>query len=135
MRGTIQKYVASLALLALAACTGAGTFGLSSDDNDPKGLASAFAAEHKPEAGKPMNGTGKAMAFLVTAQPKKLIAYDLAAGKPAWTVDAEVSSRVVVGKTFVAAREGKDKIVARSLDDGKQLWAHGLSSMNTPFEP
>jgi outer membrane protein assembly factor BamB len=123
-----KMMVALAAALALgAACTGGGSFGLSSADNDPAALARAFQLQKAPEPGKPMNGTGRPLAFLVsTGQGKKLVAWDLAAGKQIWAVDANVTSRVVVGAGFVAAREGEAAIVARSLDDGRELWKKGI---------
>ncbi len=119
-----------LALLPLvAACGATGAFGMSGEDNNPQAIANAIKAQRQIEPGKPMNQTGKAMAFLVTigsAQSKKLIAWDLAAKKAKWEVQADVTSRVVVGAGFVAGREGKDTIVARSIDDGKVLWRAGI---------
>jgi outer membrane protein assembly factor BamB len=123
-----MKKLLLTAVVALAACKGGGTFGLSSDDNNPAALAKAFQAEQKPAAGKPMNASGKALAFLVSPNPKKLTAYDLDAGKVLWSVDAAVTSRVMVGSNMVAAREGDDSIVARDLATGKPSWTHKLDA-------
>src|SRR4051812_16941713 len=97
--------VLALATLTLVACAGQGGFTLSSDDNNPASLHQAFATEAKPAPDKPVNGSGKAMAFLVTAAPKKLVAWSLAADKQVWSVAADITSRVVVGSNLVAARE------------------------------
>lgn len=115
---------------AAAACGGTSAFTLTSDDNNPQAIAAA-AQSVAPAKGTPVNASGKPLAFLVTAGAegqRKLVAYDLAANKQLWEVSADVTSRVVVGSRFVAAREGKTAIVARAIDDGRQLWSHGLGA-------
>ncbi len=121
MRARVALSLVSVAF-ALAGCAASGAFSMSSDDNNLAALKQAFTTEAKPTPDKPTNATGKPLVFLVTATPKKLVAYDLAAEKQLWAVDADVTSRVVVGSKLVAAREGKDAIVARSVDSGKELW-------------
>ena len=121
-----------LLLAALAGCGGTGAFGLTADDNNPASLAQAFARERKPTPGKAQNATGKPMAFLVVAgQPRKLMAWDLAAGKAAWTVDADVTSRVVVSSGLIAHKEGRDAVVARDPADGRKLWSVSLGAKTT----
>jgi outer membrane protein assembly factor BamB len=122
----VQTKLALVLALCAVGCAGSEAFTLTSDDNNPQALQRAFATEAKPSNDKPVNATGKPLAFLVSAAPKKLIAYDLAAEKQLWAVDADISSRVVVGSTLVAAREGKDKIVARKVTDGKPLWSANI---------
>ena len=128
MRGLIL-----CSLLAIAAgCGGAGAFALSADDNNPVALARAFALEKRPLPGAPMNATGKPTAYFVAlGSPKRLIAWDLAAGKTAWSVEANVTSRIAVGRDLVAHREGNDTIVARDVHDGRLLWSAGLGNKTT----
>ena len=120
--------VAALAAMsALAACGGSGAFALTSDDNNPAALAAAFQEMQPPAAGKPVNQTGKPLAFLVTradkkkGEPQKLVAYDLADKKTLWSQSADVASKVAVGAAFVALRED-DSLVGRDISTGKVLW-------------
>jgi outer membrane protein assembly factor BamB len=124
---------AALAALAALAggCAASGAFSMSSDDNNAAALKQAFATEARPTPDQPANASGKPMAFLVTATPRKLVAWSFASEKAAWSVDADITSRVVVGSKLVAAREGKDKIVARSTDDGHVLWSATLPPKST----
>jgi outer membrane protein assembly factor BamB len=124
---------AALALCAAATfgCAASGGMSMSSDDNSAANLAQAFATEAKPAPDKPSNATGKALAFLVSPTPKKLVAWSFAADKQVWAVDADITSRVVVGSKLVAAREGKDKIVARAIEDGHVLWSAALPAKTT----
>ncbi len=132
------RYLPRLAGAALTAavlagaCGGTAAFSLTSDDNDPAKITKAFAVEKKPTAGKPVNSTGKPLAFMVTVAggKKQLIAWDLAAGKQLWAVPADVASRVVVGSSIIAAREGND-MVARDVATGRKLWAHPLAAKTT----
>ncbi len=115
------------ALGALAACGGSGAFALTSDDNNPAALAAAFQQMSPPTAGKPINQTGKPLAFLVTRADKKagvaqkLVAFDLEAKKPLWSQAADVASKVAVGAAFITLREG-DNLVGRDVSTGKLLW-------------
>jgi outer membrane protein assembly factor BamB len=129
-----MRAITNAALLALlaAGCGPAGTFAMSGDDNNPAALQRAFSLEKKPAAGKPMNGAGTPMAFLVlSGKPRKLMAWDLTTGKGAWTVEADVGSRVAVGGNLVAHLEGKSAVVARALSDGHKLWSHELEEKQT----
>ncbi len=121
--------VAALAAMsALAACGGSGAFALTSDDNNPAALAAAFQEMQPPSAGKPINQTGKPMAFLVTradkkkGEPQKLVAYDLADKKTLWSQPADVASKVSVGAAFLILRED-DSLVGRDVTTGKKLWS------------
>jgi outer membrane protein assembly factor BamB len=124
----MNKLVPTAAIVtALAACGGAQTFGLTSDDNNQAALGRALAMREVPAQPAPRNATGKPMLFAVmSGKQRKLVAYDLTAGKPVWTVDADVQSRVEVGDDFVVSREG-NAIVARNLADGAPRWKHGIS--------
>lgn len=115
----MRRLLALSLLVAAAACGATTQFTLDADDNNPQQLASALAAEKKAAAQR------KPTVYFVTvgsAETKKLVAWDLAASKARWEVQADVTSRVVVGADFVAAREGKDTLVARDGDDGKVRW-------------
>lgn len=118
---------AAVAVVVVAACGGAQTFGLTSDDNNQAALGRALAVRELPDKASPENATGKPMLFAVmSGKQRKLVAYDLGGGKPTWTVDADVQSRVEVGDDFVVSREGS-AIVARNLADGAVRWKHGIT--------
>lgn len=123
-----QPRAVALALAALlAACGGTGTFGLTAGDNDPAKLAQAFSRVEAPPAG-PINRTGQPMAFLVARAEggEELIGFDLAAKNEAWRVAGDVSSKVVVGRDFVAYVEGDATLVARDVASGAELWRRPL---------
>ncbi len=110
-----------------AGCGGAQTFGLTSDDNNRAALEEALSTRKLPAQAGPRNTTGKPMVFAVlSGKPRKLVAFDLAAGETAWSVDADVQSRVEVGGDFVIAREGT-QLVARNIRDGAARWKFGLA--------
>jgi outer membrane protein assembly factor BamB len=105
---------------------------MSGEDNSPAALQRAFAREQRPQAGKPWNSEGRPLALLVlSGKPKKLMAWDLSAGKATWTVEADVTSRVAVGSRLVAHLEGKSAVVARSLASGEKLWTHDIGPGKT----
>ena len=112
-----------LVLLALvAACGPKSVFGLSSSkDNDAGALDKALAARLLPAQRQPVGAGGPRAYVVISGAPRKLVAYDLTAGKAAWTVTADVQSRVEVGGDFVVEREGKE-LVARSASDGALRW-------------
>jgi outer membrane protein assembly factor BamB len=70
----------------------------------------------------PSNSTGRPVAFIVTRAPTELIAYDLEAKKVNWRVKADLTSRVVVGGGMLFHRQGKNQLVARSVESGQELW-------------
>jgi hypothetical protein len=114
--------VALAAALALAGCGGKAVFGLSSDDNNSEALTKALAGRQLPATLTPHNAGGSPMVFAVTGgKARHLVAYDLGKSKAAWSVEADIQSRVAVGADFVVAREGKD-LVARGLADGGARW-------------
>ncbi len=120
------------AVLLAAGCGGSGAFGLTSEDNNPAKLQQAFALFQAPQAGQPINATGKPLAFLATSaskrhkKPKQLIAFDLQDKKELWRVPVDVASKVAVGGTFVAFREGERNLVALDVATGKQLWKKNI---------
>ena len=61
------------------------------------------------------------MFAVLSGTPRKLLAYDLSQGSHAWTVDADVQSRVVVGRDFVAAIEGSDLVVRSQLSGERRV--------------
>jgi hypothetical protein len=111
----------ALAALAVAACGGSQVFGIASTtDNDAAALSRALGARQLPAQPRPVGGAPRA--YVVTGgKPRHLIAYDLAQGKVAWNVAADVQSRVAVGADFVVEREGTD-LVARAATDGSVRW-------------
>lgn len=128
--GWMRAVAAAAGLALVGACGGSGAFSLTQDDNNPQRLAAAFARVKAPAAGQPMNGLGKPLAFLVTrpgkGAEKSLVAYDLEGKTALWTVASDVSSKVLVGSSFVAYREGDKSFVGRDLRTGKQLWKTGV---------
>ncbi len=122
-----SKHLAIALVVALAgACGGTSSFGLSSGDNDPAKLNAAFATVEAPPPG-PINSMGKPMVFLAArGKPKQLVAFDLEGKKELWRVDADVSSKVVVGRDFVAHRQGENTLVGRDITTGAQLWSTSL---------
>ncbi|HVV84394.1 MAG TPA: PQQ-binding-like beta-propeller repeat protein [Kofleriaceae bacterium] len=102
----------------LAACGPKSVFNLSAKDNDPPALARALALRTLPSQPGPLNSRHTPLVFAVaTGSPRQLIAFDLAAGKPLWSIDADIESRVVVAGDLVVAREGKG-VTVRNLSDG-----------------
>lgn len=109
--------------LGLAACGGTSGFGLSSGDNDSVKLAAAFATVQAPSPG-PINALGKPLVFLsARGTPKQLVAFDLEGKSELWRIDAEPTSKVIVGRDFVAYKQGENRFVARDITTGAQLWS------------
>jgi len=108
-----------LALVALLAACGTASSGLSlsAADNDPAKLAQALARVRSARS-----AATRALAVVVVREDKtELRAIDLAANRRLWSVAADVRSRVAIGTTLVASREGDD-LVARALTDGHAVW-------------
>src|SRR5690606_24665635 len=102
-----------LALALVGACGPKSMFRLTSEDNDRAALSAALARRQLPEQPAPVNAARQPRAFIVqNGKPKTIVAYDLAAGKVMWTVDADVRSRIWVGGDFIVALEGS-QLVAR----------------------
>ncbi len=111
--------VAVAVALAAAACgPKSGAFSLTSDDNNADALAKALALRTLPASPGPLNSRKAPLVFAVaTGTPRQLIAFDLAAGQPLWSIDADIQSRVVVAGDLVVAREGTG-VTVRNLADG-----------------
>jgi hypothetical protein len=109
-----------LLVLAAAACTPAA-FSPHYRDNNLEDLQSAM-AEVK-SGGRVVNATGKPMVFLVTKAPTQIIAIDLGTQSPLWTVQAEVSSKIIVGRDLIYFRSGTKTIEARRVRDGQRAWS------------
>jgi hypothetical protein len=108
--------------VAVAACGGSAVFRLTSDDNDRAALAAALARRQLADKPTPTNASHQPRAFvLATGSPKTIVAYDLAAGKQLWKVDADVRSRIWIGGDFVVAVEAK-QLVARDQQKGAVRW-------------
>jgi outer membrane protein assembly factor BamB len=107
---------ASIMLVAatavLAGGCGEAAFSAHARDNDPGDLARALQATSAGEA-----RAAQATAYLVTAD-KKLVAFDLGAGKIAWETSADVRSRIVVGRGTIAHKEGERDVVTRDAATG-----------------
>jgi hypothetical protein len=124
--------VASRLLVAAALYGGCAetAFSTHARDNNVDDIKRAVALSHAPSPG-PQNGTGHAMAFLVTsggAAERRLVGYDLTANKIAWQADADVRSRVVVGRGVVAHRQGEHEIVGRDPRSGHVIMTVRLAA-------
>jgi outer membrane protein assembly factor BamB len=122
--------VALLAAAVLAAGCHHGAFGLTtSTDNDATALASALSRRHVADAPAPRSAShlARIYAAVTGAGPngKGIVAFDLADGKPAWRVDADVQSRIEIGGDFIVELEGK-KLTARDQAKGAVRWAMDL---------
>ncbi len=102
-------------LLLVAGCNEA-PFSPHARDNVVEDIQRALAQAGAPAAGP---RGGKAMAYLVTTAPKHLAGFDLAAGQVVWEVPADVTSRVAVGRGFVAHKQGAGEIAVRSSGSGQ----------------
>ena len=111
---------------ALLAGCGPAAFSAHSRDNSTDDVHKALSISKAPARG-PRNGTGKPMAFAVTAGPDKMVAgIDLASRGVAWKFAADVRSRIVVGKGLVAYRLGERELVGRDPSSGKELFKASL---------
>jgi outer membrane protein assembly factor BamB len=119
-RGTVVSLLLSFA--AVAAGCGATAFSPHFRDNNLPDLKLGLTGVPDRVEPAPRNATGKPVAFVVTESPTQILAYDLEGRKALWTVKAAISSRVVVGKTRIFHRSGKDTLVARSIENGQELW-------------
>ena len=98
-------------------------FGLTThDDNRESDLTAALSKRVVPDQPTPTNSSHQPRAFIVeTGKPRTIVAFDLAAGKTLWKVDADVQSRIAVGGDFVVELEGK-QLVARDQARGAIRW-------------
>lgn len=114
-----MRAISFVMLAMLASCGPKTVFGLTSDDNNADALGAALAQRELPAKPAIANALGRPLMLAVAAgTPKKLIAWDIDAGKALWTVEADVQSRVDVAGELVVAREA-GKIVVRNVRDGK----------------
>ncbi len=110
-----MRRLAPLSLLALAVGCAEPTFSVHAHDNFLEDIQRTM--QRTPSSAlAPHNG--HPTAYLVTAAPKHLVAYDLADGRVLWDVEADVTSRLAVGRGFVAHRQGKGDIAVRGAGDG-----------------
>ena len=109
--------VAAPLALVVAGCV-EPPFSAHARDNSVDDIARALAAS--PSAEKGARGGGNPTAYLVTQGEKHLVAYDLADARITWDVAADVTSRVAVGRGFVAHRQGKQSIAVRAGSNGQQ---------------
>jgi outer membrane protein assembly factor BamB len=119
--------VSVVAVTCIVSLLGCGTAAFSPHfrDNTLEDLKMAMAGV-KGANPAPGNSTGKPLAFIVTKAPMEIIAYDLEAKKVNWRVKAELTSRVVVGGGMLFHRQGKNQLVARSVESGEELWSTEL---------
>ncbi len=123
MRASTKHWLLSGALLA--GC-GPAAFSAHSRDNNTDDVRKALAMSKAPARG-PRNGTGRPMAFVVTAGPEKLVAgIDLSSRAVVWKFPADVRSRIVVGKDLVAYRLGERELVGRDPASGKERFRINL---------
>ncbi|MEO6952219.1 MAG: PQQ-binding-like beta-propeller repeat protein [Polyangia bacterium] len=111
---------------ALLAGCGPAAFSAHSRDNNVGDVQKALSISKAPARG-PRNGTGKPMAFAVTAGPDKMVVgIDLASRGVVWKFPADVRSRIVVGKGLVAYRLGDHELVGRDPASGRELFKVSL---------
>ncbi len=117
--GRVRAGAVIAVLLAVSVCgPKRGAFNLTSDDNNADALGRALAVRTLPPSPGPLNSRQLPLVFAVaTGTPRQLIAFDLAAGQPLWSIDADIQSRVVVAGDLVVAREGTG-VTVRNLADG-----------------
>lgn len=111
-------------LVALAGC-GASAFSPHFRDNNALDMKEAI-QDLKPHSLAPVNSGGKHLAFIVTTEPTKLVAYDLQGNKPLWTAKGTISSRIVVGSQRIFHLADRKTLVARDIGTGEQLWSEEL---------
>lgn len=113
-------------LTCASSCGGAGGFALSSEDNDPIRLKQVLAKMDNNASSGPINRFGVPMVYLVAkGKPKKVIAYDLTTKKERWRVDADVASKIVVGRDFISFKEG-NTLIGLDIGNGSRLWKHSM---------
>ena len=112
MRGRGQGRAWGLALLLLLSGCGEAAFSAHARDNDVGDLQRAMSVSAAPAA-----VAAHPMAFLVS--DRKLVGFDLAAGKIAWQQNADVRSRVIVGVGAIAHRQGEHDLVVRTSATGE----------------
>jgi hypothetical protein len=124
--GRTPKLLLALGLaVSLGAC-GTTAFSPHFRDNNPLDLKAAMTGMKAAPKAAPTNTSGTPLAFIVTTKPTKILAYDLSTNKVRWTVTADVTSRIVVGKTSLFHRQGKETLVARSIDSGQEIWTASI---------
>ena len=77
----------------------------------------------KPSTDEPLNASHAPLVYLTLsgAQAPRLMALDLAAKRARWAVPANVTGRVVPGRTMLVHAE-PGHVVARNVDDGRERW-------------
>src|SRR2546425_12623135 len=98
----MTRLIALASLVGIAALAGGCAeppFSAHVRDNSVEDIARAVAAASSAE-----RGARRPTAYLVTAGERHLVGYDLEGARVKWDVPAEVSSRVAVGRGFVAHR-------------------------------
>lgn len=92
-------------------------------DSDARGLAAALAQRTLPRRPRPVNLARAPRLFATLGGARRaLVAFDLAAARPLWRVEADVASRIAVGGDFLVALEGKE-VVGRDQATGARRWA------------
>jgi len=119
----VRRAIYAIAAIALSAGCHHAVFGLtSSADNDATALAAALSHRPPTDQPSPTNLAHQPRAYAVIGAPtRSIVAFELAAGKPAWKVDADVQSRIAIGGDFIVELEGKD-LVARDQARGGVRW-------------
>lgn len=123
-----RRWVALGAAVVLAGCGGASGLGLTSEDNNPKLLGKAMSMMTAANEARPVNVTGKPLGFFITRGKRKktIIAYDLAGKKELWRHEAQLRSKVAIGREFLVYRSGDAQLTALDITSGKQLWQKSI---------
>ncbi|MEZ4402669.1 MAG: PQQ-binding-like beta-propeller repeat protein [Kofleriaceae bacterium] len=117
---SLRSFAVIAATAAAIGCGPNAVFRLSSDDNNPAKLEAALAIRQVATTIRPANGLGKPLVFaVVSGTPRTLIAYDVEAAAPLWSIQADVQSRVVVAGDVLVVREGA-AVVVRTVATGAE---------------
>jgi outer membrane protein assembly factor BamB len=122
---TLHGSLVVLAALTLGGC-GQTAFSPHFADNNLGDLQKALRGVKPRAKVGPMNGTGKPLAFIVTRDPTRIIAYDLESGTTLWSEPADITSKVTVGRQNIFFRSGENALEARSVASGKRVWVTNL---------
>src|SRR5262245_43274948 len=107
-----MKRLAAIATIGalIAACGAKSMFHINADDSDHGAIAAALAHRQSPPSHAPH-------LFVLQRAPRAIIAYDLAAGKVLWKVNADVHSRLWVGGDFIVAKVGHQLVASDERTD------------------
>jgi outer membrane protein assembly factor BamB len=122
---TLHGSLVALAALALVGC-GQTAFSPHFADNNLGDLQKALRGVTPRAKAGPMNGMGKPLAFIVTKDPTRILAYDLESGTTLWSEPTDITSKVTIGRQSIYFRSGERTLEARAIANGKRVWTASL---------